>query len=181
VSEFKIDEASKALKPFSEKQKANAAVAILLKKDKLETKILFVKRAENPKDPWSGQIGLPGGKQSPRDKDLKETVFREILEETNVNLDRCRLLGVIRTVRSQLNPEIKVVPFVFLLDREPMIRLNRNELEEYYWIPIGDLINNERTVAFGSRMHPAFVIGEVKIWGLTFRILKEFFRILSVG
>lgn len=180
MTETGINEIRKALKPFSTGQEANAAVAILLKPDSRDMNILLVKRAENPHDPWSGQIALPGGKRIPRDRDLKETVLRETLEETGIDLrDRCRFLGVTAAVRSRLNPEIKVLPFVFLLEHEPKIQLNKAELERYHWIPIGELVRNERLVEFGSEIHPGFVVGNIKIWGLTFRILKGFLQVIS--
>jgi len=181
VSDLKINEIMKALKPFSMEEEANAAVAILLKPTDEGLKILLVKRIENVRDPWSGQIALPGGKRDRKDRNLKETVLREILEETGINLlDRCRFLGVTEAVRSQLNPELKILPFVVLLEHEPKIRLNMNELERCYWIPIKDLVKNECTVKFGFEAHPAFVIGDIKIGGLTFRILKKFFHALNI-
>lgn len=180
MSNLEIDEITKALKPFSPKQEANAAVAIMLKPTRQDMKILFVKRIENPRDPWSGQIALPGGKREPEDLDLKETILRETNEETGINLlDHCRFLGVTEPVRSKLNPEMKILPFIFLLEHEPVIKLNREELERYYWIPIKKLIRNERIVKSGVKAHPTFIIGEIKIWGLTFRILKKFFHALN--
>jgi len=182
VIKLKVNETAKALKSFSTEQEANAAVAILLKPADRDVNILFVKRVENPRDPWSGQIALPGGKRDPKDRDLKETVLREILEETGINLlEHCRFLGVIEAVRSQLNPKMKILPVVILLEHEPVIKLNRDELERYYWIPIKDLVKNERIVKSGFKPRPAFVIGDIKIWGLTFRILKNFFHALNRG
>jgi len=40
----------------------NAAVVALLRECNQELELLFVKRTETPKDPWSGQIAFPGGK-----------------------------------------------------------------------------------------------------------------------
>jgi len=158
-------------------QEANAAVAILLKPTKQDVNILLVKRVENPKDPWSGQMALPGGKREPKDRDLKETVLRETFEETGINLrDHCRFLGVTKPVRSRLNPEMRILPFVFLLKHEPVIKLNREELERYYWIPIKKLLRNESILKFGFKTYPAFIIEDIKIWGLTFRILKNLFH-----
>jgi len=179
VTNLEIDEIAKALKPFSPRQEANAAVAIMLKPTEQDMSILFVKRIENPNDPWSGQIALPGGKREPNDRDLKETILRETLEETGINLDQSRLLGVTSPVRSRLNPKMKILPFVFLLEDRPTIRLNRDELERYYWISIKKLVRNERTVKSDLEAHPAFIVGDIKIWGLTFRILKNFFHALD--
>jgi len=182
VAGLNIHEIRRVLKPFSTEQEANAAVAILLRPDNQDMKILFVKRVENPRDPWSGQIALLGGKRSEEDRNLKETVFREIREETGINLqDRCSFLGVTAAVRSRLNPEIRVLPFVFLLEREPLIQLSRDELERYYWVSIRDLVRNERVARFKFGTRPVFIVGDVMIWGLTFRILKKFFKSLGIG
>ena len=72
---------SKTLKP-AEDLDAGAAVVVLLRAADQEFQVLFVKRAEKLTDPWSGQTAFPGGKRDPEDKDLKETVVRETLEET---------------------------------------------------------------------------------------------------
>jgi len=181
VNNPKIDKIVKALKPFSSIREANAAVSILLKPTEQDLNILFVKRVENPRDLWSGQIALPGGKRDPKDRDLKETVMRETLEETGINLESCRFLGVTEPIRSRVNPEMKVLPFVFLIENEPIIKLNRDELERYHWIPIKDLVKNERIVKFRLKEHSAFIIGDIEIWGLTFRILKSFLRVINRG
>ena len=182
MNSLKINEIPKVLKPFSEEQEADAAVAILLKPVGQDVNILLVKRVENLRDPWSGQIALPGGKRERKDQNLKETVLREILEETGINLlDRCKFLGVIPPVKSRLNPKMRVLPFVILLEHDPVIQLNPDELERHYWIPIKNLIRNERIVRSKLGVHPAYVIGDIEIWGLTFRILKNFFHILNVS
>jgi hypothetical protein len=47
------------LKVFTEEQDADASVALLLKIVDQDLAALFVKRVENPTDPWSGQMALP--------------------------------------------------------------------------------------------------------------------------
>ena len=74
---FSIEKLSEALRPLSDEQGANAAVAVLLKLERGRLCVLFVKRVEEAKDPWSGQVAFPGGKRDAEDKDLKETVIRE--------------------------------------------------------------------------------------------------------
>jgi 8-oxo-dGTP pyrophosphatase MutT (NUDIX family) len=104
---------------------AGAAVALLLRPSNDDFKILIVKRVENPSDPWSGQMAFPGGKRNLKDQNLKQTVIRETLEETNINLAHsCRFLGVLEKTRSTVQPELHVAPFVILLEQKPIIKLN---------------------------------------------------------
>ncbi len=171
---------SKALTPFSKRQDADAAVALLLKTFNQDFKALFVKRVENPIDPWSGQMAFPGGKRDARDQNLKQTVIRETWEETRINLvDRCRFLGTVTALRSTRRPEMKVLPFVFLLEHEPSIELDERELEGFVWISLKELVKHSGTAKFGFGEVPAYIVGSSTIWGLTYRILEKFFHILE--
>ena len=174
-----VKKLSKVLKPLSEGQDAGAAVVLLLKTTDKDLKILFVKRAENPADPWSGQMALPGGKRDATDQSLKQTVVRETLEETNINLlDRCRFLGVMETQTSTTRPEMKILPFVVLLEHEQSIELNE-ELERSIWISPEELVRHRGTVKFGFGEFPAYIVGNIVIWGLTYRILEFFVHTLE--
>jgi hypothetical protein len=57
-----------------------ASVALIIRHNVNGLEILFIKRTENPKDPWSGDIALPGGRQDEGETDL-ETAIRECREE----------------------------------------------------------------------------------------------------
>ena len=171
----KIKIVSKLLRPMSEEQDADAAVVLLLKPTDQTFKALLVKRVENPSDPWSGQMALPGGKRSAEDRNLEQTVIRETLEETNINLlDRCRFLGAMNALRSTERPEMKILPFVIILEHEPAIELNE-ELEEFVWISLEDLVQHKGTVELSFGEVPAYTIGRHVIWGLTYRILERLF------
>ena len=174
-----IEKLSKVLKPLSEGQDANAAVALLLKPVEQDLKVFFVKRVDNPADPWSGQMALPGGRRDAKDQDLKHTVIRETLEETNINLlDRCRFLGVMEPVTSTVRPEVKILLFAILLEHEPSIKLNE-ELEWFVWISPEELVKHKGTAKFGFGEFPAYVVGNSVIWGLTYRILKKIIQNLG--
>ena len=174
-----MERLSRALEPASEEQDADAAVALLLKPMDQALKVLFVKRVENPTDPWSGQMALPGGKRDAKDRNLEQTVTREALEETNINLlDRCKFLGVMGTLRSTRRPEMKILPFVVLIEHEPTIRLNE-ELEDFVWISLEELVQHKGTVEFSFGEVPAYTLGNSVIWGLTYRILEKFFHTLK--
>jgi 8-oxo-dGTP diphosphatase len=176
---FWLEKLSKVLRPVSDEQDANAAVALLLRPRGDRLHVLFVRRIWNPRDPWSGQISLPGGKRKADDGNLRETVVRETLEETNISLmDHCRFLGVMPTFRTTSQLEIKVLPFVILVEEEPSVRLNREELEEYFWVPVDELIENRTTARLSSGEFPAFAVSGLTIWGLTYRIVETLIRCL---
>ncbi|MDH4045507.1 MAG: NUDIX domain-containing protein, partial [Gemmatimonadota bacterium] len=63
-----------------------AAVAVMLAQE--SESVLLIRRAERVDDPWSGHIGLPGGRTSPSDADLLVTAMRETTEEVGVRLER---------------------------------------------------------------------------------------------
>jgi len=169
-----VEKLSKVLKPVWEDQNAGAAVALLLKPTSHGIKVLFVKRAENFADPWSGQMALPGGKRDAKDQSLKDTVVRETLEETNINLlYRCRFLGSMAPLNSDIRPELNIIPFVILLEHEPSIKLNV-ELKYFVWISPEELVQNRHTVKFSRGEFPAYIVGSNVIWGLTYRIFENF-------
>lgn len=177
---FSIDKLMNALKPLSAEQDADAAVALLLKPTTGDFEVLFVKRVESSTDPWSGQMAFPGGKRSAEDENLKQTVVRETLEETHINLpNHCRFLGVMTAFPSTRMPKMKILPFVFLLHREPSIKLNKKELESFVWVSMKELYQSRGTIKFDFGQFPAYTVGDNVIWGLTYRILKNFEQLIS--
>ena len=172
---------SRVLRPVSDEQGANAAVAVLLKQEKEDFSVFFVKRVENPADPWSGQMAFPGWKCSEQDLNLKQTVLREILEETGISLDRCRFLGVLTALRSTPRPDLRVLPFVVLVEYEPRVRLNREELEAFFWVPFKELVQSKTFVRFDFGEVPAYSVRDEVIWGLTYRIFEDFFAVLKLS
>ena len=163
------------LKPISSEQNADAAVAILLITSMQDIEVLIVKRVANPSDPWSGEMAFPGGKRSEEDQTLKQTVIRETLEETNINLhENCHFLGVLSPLTSRKRPQLKILPFVILLDNKPAIKLNSKELEAFLWISLKNLLHYKTTREMDHRRFPAYTVGNEVIWGLTYRILENF-------
>ena len=50
---------------ISEPTNARAAVALVFREGRDGLELLFIKRAEHERDPWSGHIGFPGGRSEP--------------------------------------------------------------------------------------------------------------------
>ena len=64
----------------AEEAAPEAAVSVCLAPDPHgAATVLLIKRAEHPLDPWSGHIGLPGGRRETDDLDVLATARREKL------------------------------------------------------------------------------------------------------
>ena len=81
--------------------------------------VLVIQRATSARDPWSGQMALPGGRLDPADAGLVGAAIRETMEETGVDLRAAgTLLGRIEAMRplGVRIPAISIWPFVFQVD-----------------------------------------------------------------
>ena len=153
-----------------------AAVAVILAQD--SESVLLIQRAERADDPWSGHIGLPGGRTSPSDADLLVTAMRETAEEVGVRLERQQFIGVLNRVspRSPFSHLVVVHPHVFLLPEPPPIALS-GEVADAFWVPLAQLRDPavQGDIALELRGHqltfPAYHLPHGVVWGLTERIL----------
>jgi 8-oxo-dGTP pyrophosphatase MutT (NUDIX family) len=169
----------------SDPSRQQAAVAIVLMPiGDTDSEILFIKRASNPADPWSGQMALPGGRRDPDDTDLAATAIRETKEETGIDLASGDLLGRLddHAPKTPALPPILVRPFVFALETRPSIRPN-HEVERHLWASMQGLAASEREARVRVRdadlIVPAFHTGGEVIWGMTHRIITNFFDLRS--
>jgi 8-oxo-dGTP diphosphatase len=175
-----IDTLSRVLESDHEGQAANAAVALLLQIAEHDLRVLVVKRVENPSDAWSGQMALPGGKRDAKDRDLKDTVIREVAEEININVRAGgRFLGVLPPQQSKRRPDLTILPFVILLEQEPAIRVKEGEVDLFLWASLNDLVHKEASVTFSFEERPAYTLGQYVVWGLTYNILHHFIDLLT--
>jgi 8-oxo-dGTP pyrophosphatase MutT (NUDIX family) len=161
-----------------------AAVALILVPDNSDLEILFIKRADRTGDPWSGQMGLPGGRRDPEDGVLLDTALRETGEETAIALSSADLLGELDDLFPNIKvlPQLIVRPFVFGLSARPEIHQSE-EVAGYVWVTLGALrasaIPTEVDVPGQRMLVDAFVVGEHVIWGMTHRIVAPFLDLLT--
>ncbi len=162
-----------------------AAVAVVLVPDPHGgLRALFIKRAEHPDDPWSGQMALPGGRRDPGDRDLLATATRETREETGIGLPPAALLGgldELGPVTAHL-PRIVVRPFVFGLGTAPDLH-HSPEVALHIWVPLAELSAAKVTEAVHVRgqtlVMPGYRVGPHFIWGMTERISTAFLDLIS--
>lgn len=155
-----------------------AAVAVLLREGVKGPEVLLVKRAKVPEDPWSGDMAFPGGKRTPQDRDVFDTVRRETLEETSVDLFEEDYIGMMAVSYSLIRPERGVLPLVFYKKDQQPIMLNK-EHEKYIWVSIGDLKNSRDHAIVKGWDGPIFRLGDDLVWGLTYRMLDQLLGLLS--
>ena len=144
--------------------------------------LLFIRRAEHPRDPWSGHMGLPGGRVEPGDDSPLAAALRETREELGIDLASAgRPLGRLSEVRTHLGGDAlpkSVVPFGFALDATPELVLN-HEVQEAIWVPLGFLADpgnrdSLRHVHRGTTLAlPCYRFEGRVIWGLTLWIVDE--------
>jgi 8-oxo-dGTP pyrophosphatase MutT (NUDIX family) len=172
-------------------QTRQAAVAIILcaaDPGSHEIEVGFILRATREGDPWSAQMAFPGGHLDPSDDSLKEAAIRETREEIDVDLCAAQYLGSVGQQHAMPRGrrlDMIIDPHVFSLPLVPQSNPNY-EVAEVVWTPLQHLMsnrwhdteqrpmNNEPTIFNGYRLPTGHFV-----WGLTYRIVKEFFSLID--
>jgi 8-oxo-dGTP pyrophosphatase MutT (NUDIX family) len=162
---------------------ARAAVAVVLRDGPGRIEILFIRRAEYPGDPWSGQMALPGGRAEPGDPDLRATALRETREETGIDLhSAAEYLGELDQIRAtaRMRPlDLAISPFVFRLHGDVAPALS-DEVTSLHWFPLDELLGPSRRSTMDyhhqgdTLQFPCLRVEELVIWGLTYRMFMSF-------
>jgi 8-oxo-dGTP pyrophosphatase MutT (NUDIX family) len=162
----------------SEAVGTRAAVAVVLRETPEGFEVLFIRRAEADGDPWSGQMGFPGGRAEPGEE-LEATAVRETAEETGIDLAvHGQLLGELDEVRAmaRMRPmDLTITPFVFRLDG-PAAFVPNAEVKSVHWLPLDELLGPrwQSTMEYlhhdASLQFPCLRFEGLVIWGLTYRM-----------
>ena len=178
-----------------DRDRRNAAVALVLREPAGEADppvrdcdVLVIRRSDSPRDPWSGQMALPGGGLDEADDGLLATAVRETMEETGLCLDRGRdVVGRVDTARPMgvRLPVITIRPFVFRASTDAVARVGSAEVASVHWFRVKDLADEGNRGSYPwregglVRWFPCIRMEGRVIWGLTYRILTGFLEVVG--
>jgi 8-oxo-dGTP pyrophosphatase MutT (NUDIX family) len=166
---------------------SRAAVAVILRDTPAGFEVLFIRRADHEGDPWSGQMGFPGGRAEPGE-DLPATAVRETREETGIDLARVgEALGELDEVRAmaRMRPmDLSIRVFVFRL-RGPVETVLSEEVRSLHWVSLDKALAPEAQstmeyVYQGTTLEfPCLRLEGLVIWGLTYRMFTNLQGVLE--
>ncbi len=165
---------------------AQAAVTLILRPHQDGAEGFIIKRAEHPRDPWSGHLALPGGRADLTDEDLRATALRETWEEIGVQLGESALLGRLPKLvpNNPRLPRIEITPFVAVAPAAFDVTLASAEVAASFWVSVAVLkaegMSDQFTLTMEGvpRAWPAYPSTGGPIWGITGRILSDFLRLV---
>lgn len=168
--------------------KRYAAVAMLLRNNGQGTEVLFIRRAEHEKDPWSGDLGFPGGRIEEQDANPRAAAERETWEEVGLCLNKENYLGQSDDLAGAYL-SIHISCFIYVINSDPQFKLN-GEVVDLFWVPLRTLLDpqrNRRANFFyrgSDREHPIIELTEwskCPLWGITYRLLDNFFNLFDLS
>lgn len=166
----------------SEEPRASVAAILREPAGAESAELFFIRRAEQPNDPWSGHVAFPGGRREPGDASLLVTAIRETREEVGIELEisECvaRLPDVQAFTRSKKG-RLVVSVFVFVVKRDVEVVPQSSEVATTLWVPLATLAAGVGKETFeldydGKTFNLPYVYlqpGEHRLWGMTYGML----------
>ncbi len=170
--------------------RASAAVLVPIVDRPSGAQVLLTRRAAHLRH-HAGQISFPGGRVEPTDADRVETALREAQEEIGLGASGVEVLGVLPPYRTVT--AFEVTPVVGLVRELPMFRLDPQEVDEVFEVPLAFLMNpaehRRHAVDLGGGRVRHFLSmhwrpldrgsADYFIWGATAAMLRNLYRYLQ--
>ena len=166
-----------------------AAVAAILRDGSEGAELFFIRRAESPRDPWSGHIAFPGGRAEPEDDSLLTTAIRETREEVGIELTRSELVARLPDTpafKRSKRGVLLVTPFVFA-KRDTVTPTLNEEVAGTLWVPLARFARGEGKGTYAFTWEdkpyelPCFRLdpGQHVLWGMTHGMLERILAALA--
>jgi 8-oxo-dGTP pyrophosphatase MutT (NUDIX family) len=166
--------------------RTKAAVAMIMREVQDDLEILFIERATDARDPWSGHLAFPGGKVEDGEQ-ARQAAERETREEIGLILESERYLGRMSDIVGA-NLPVRVSCFAYAAVTEAIRPMVSPEVRDVFWVGLSDLRDPERhqtvTVGFSGRslQVPAILLPQADkpvLWGITYRLVMQFLEIIQ--
>lgn len=135
--------------------------------------ILFVKKRASPNDPWSFDVGFPGGMVK-GGEGLLSALLRETEEETGIPPSMIEVMALVGLDTPTIMPRVTVYAYLslFMGDRNAL-RPDFSEVSEAFWAPIDEIRGPGRMYhPYKKRYIEAYIYSHHVIWGVSKRILE---------
>lgn len=156
-----------------------AAVAVLVRgAGGPRPEVLLGRRREDPRDPWSGHIALPGGRRAPLDRDLLDTALRECQEESGLERFRHHAICALpdRTAGRVTGAHTRVRPWLVRADETQEPLDGDGEMVDWRWFGLRDLdepvLRTTVSPAPGIELE-GVRLGDGILWGMTLGLLED--------
>jgi 8-oxo-dGTP pyrophosphatase MutT (NUDIX family) len=152
-----------------------------------DLEILFIERARDDHDPWSGHLAFPGGKVE-KGEHARQAAERETREEIGLDLGLEMYLGRMSDIIGA-NLPVRVSCFAYGVKTLSIAPAVSREVRDVFWVRLSDLLkpeyNKVATVSFSgtSLKVPAIVMpmtDKPVLWGLTYRLVMQFLEIIRM-
>ncbi|SHI56068.1 8-oxo-dGTP pyrophosphatase MutT, NUDIX family [Mesonia phycicola] len=175
--DFRKEELAKLSK--SPKNPKRAGVMALFYPNKNHETCLVLILRKTYKGVHSAQIGFPGGRAEPEDKNMEETALRETFEEVGVKPTEIQVVK--KLTKIYIPPSnFWVHPFLGIANQTPKFVKQESEVEEILEVTLQDFLNDknliEQTLSTSYAKNvsvPAFYLNNQVVWGATGMMLNE--------
>lgn len=158
----------------------STCVFLLLFNKYREVNILAIQKTDNEGYPWRNQVALPGGHVEKKDISFVEAAYRELEEELNIRKNQVELIGPLGHFQTINYKDIKV--FTGIWKKRTNIRFDPAEISRVLEIPLKTLIRTHIDSEYYGRVPDIheliYPLDDVKIWGVTARILHHFIELI---
>lgn len=158
-----------------------AGVLIPLVERQAKVSVLMTQRAAELKH-HAGQVSFPGGRMEAQDDSVEMTALRETHEEVGIAPEQVSIIGYLNTMPTITG--YAVTPVVGLLRGEPVLVIDRTEVEYAFEVPLSFLLDRRNDVLVERKIRGAtlpmieFHWENERIWGVTAMIILMFRKIL---